>query len=209
MGRGTCLCLLSVLVFTSVTSVRGQEVEQLDSESSGDGPKRIVTEIEQRKIGIPWKIDTPEAKEAMEYSSFKVESHVEYYVKFWLNPEDLDLNEADPSEDASKILQVNMYSNDSTSKFPIDVTIRQFRRTVSYRLPDTRRNEQGNISYSSEKRSVDFCAVKNLKKNMTITASISTASEVPVTLYIKAFIKGKQAEWNLTSTDLAIFTTRT
>jgi len=129
--------------------------------------------------------------------TFSVSKSVEFFLKFEVPESQIAALEADPER---HIFQVNVKSPEADEKFPVDLTIRQFRQMKTFQLPSVER-EGNRVVYNSNERSVDFCPIASIDSNSTVLVSISTSSPSSVPVTIRVLIKGKNADWKRGKTD--------
>jgi len=129
--------------------------------------------------------------------TFSVSKSVEFFLKFEVPENEIAALEADPER---HIFQVNVKSPEADEKFPVDLTIRQFRQMKTFQLPSVER-EGNRVVYNSNERSVDFCPIADIDSNSTVLVSISTSSPSSVPVTIRVLIKGKNADWKKREND--------
>eukprot|EP00092_Neocalanus_flemingeri_P009052 GFUD01009743.1.p1 GENE.GFUD01009743.1~~GFUD01009743.1.p1 ORF type:complete len:730 (+),score=141.45 GFUD01009743.1:101-2290(+) len=177
-------CILSASAFIE-EAVKKAELEYSDSEeelfpgrqSRTTSQAVIQTKVLQRSVHDTHK--------------FTVSESVEFFVKFEVPEDMIEIYEQNPQR---HIFQVNAESANAEERYPVDITIKQFRRMITFQLPTIeRRGEQ--LIYSSNERSVDFCPIEDIDANSTVTVSISTESRVPVDVMIRVLIKGRNSDW--------------
>jgi len=137
----------------------------------------IETRVEQRKVDLT--------------HSFTISESVEYFIKFEVPEDMVEIYEQNPEK---HIFQVNANSIDAEEGSPVDFTIKQFHRMITFQLPTVERRAERMV-YSSNERSVDFCPIEDIDANSTVTVSISTESKTPVEVFIRVLIKGRNSDW--------------
>ena len=74
--------------------------------------------------------------ECKDVCRFSVSESVEYYVKFEVPQDMIEFYEQNPER---YIFQVNVHSDDAEERYPVDITIKQFRRMITFQLPTVER----------------------------------------------------------------------
>jgi len=182
--------LIFVYLSNSATAFIQEAVKQLELEySDSEGelfPERLGRTTSQAVIET-----IVEQRTVHDTHKFTISDSVEYFVKFEVPEDMIEIYEQNPER---HIFQVNVNSEDADERFPVDITIRQMRRMISFQLPTVeRRGDQ--LMYSSSERSVDFCPVEDIDTNSTVMVSISTQSTDPVEVRVRVLIKGRNADW--------------
>jgi len=166
-------------------AVKQLELEYSDSEEELF-PKRHTRTTSQAVIQTI--VDT---RSVHDTHNFKVSDSVEYFVKFEVPEDMIEIYEQNPER---HIFQVNAESVDAEEMFPVDITIKQFHRMITFQLPTVERRDD-KLVYSSNEKSVDFCPIEDIDANSTVTVSLSTQSRVPVDVTIRVLIKGRSSDW--------------
>jgi len=135
-----------------------------------------------------------EQKSVQDTHNFTISDSVEYFVKFEVPEKMIEMYE---QHRARNIFQVNVESLEANEEFPVDITIKQFHRMITFQLPTVERKAQ-KLVYSSNERSVDFCPIEHIDSNSTVTVSMSTQSKAPVDVTIRVLLKGRSADWKQT-----------
>jgi len=179
-------------------AVKQLELEYADSEDDELFPERQTRTTaktdhkEEMKTTAQAVIQTiVEQRSVHDTHKFTISDSTEYFVKFEVPEDMVEIYEQNPER---HIFQVNAESEDAEELFPVDVTIKQFHRMITFQLPTVERKGE-KLVYRSNERSVDFCPIEDIDANSTVTVSMSTQSRIPVDVTIRVLIKGRNSDW--------------
>lgn len=180
----TCFTMLQASAFIE-EAVKQLELEYADSEEEMF-PNRQTRTTSQAVIQT-----IVEQRSVHDTHKFTISESVEYFVKFEVPEDMVEIYEQNPER---HIFQVNAESGEAEERFPVDFTIKQFHRLITFQLPTVERRGE-RLIYSSNERSVDFCPIEDIDANSTVMVSISTTSKVPVDVTVRVLIKGRNSDW--------------
>ena len=93
------------------------------------------------------------------------------------------------------IFKVEAKSSGCSDGYPVDFSVRQFKRLVSFQLPYIEQRD-GKVVYSRQENSFDLCPLDRIdSENSMVTISITTGSSDNITVSLKVSIKGPGVDW--------------
>ena len=98
----------------------------------------------------------------------------------------------------TNFMKVDAKSSGGSERYPVDISVRQFGRLVSFQLPYIERRD-GKVVYTRLEKSFDLCPLDKIDSdNSVVTISITTDSTHKINVSLTVTVKGPGVDWTET-----------